>query len=431
MPRLDLDALFAEAPKKAGPKKAKGRISSILRGVDLFAGVGGLTMAAVASGCHILGVERNPVAAETGRRAGHPMVTGDASSVHLYDDMLFGVDLLVGGPPCQPFSSQGSGKGEYDSRDGFPIVLGAIDQLTPRRVVFENVPAFLQKKHAAYAKKVLSDLGKRFAYAGVWQLNAKDFGVPQDRKRVFLWAAEVPLQPPTPTHGPAAGRPYVSVRQALPHLALEAPAIHVRSETAVSRSIDEPSPTVATKGTIYTERKAGLVYGKDPHQGRRLTPDELKVLQGFPSSFMFTGNLGEQHKQVGNAVPPPMGKAVIEAVMYGLVTPRLTPQGVIERLRQENPEARLLEPRGAFDAGLVGVTNAVPWSRGKLVAAYSRDALIDASIAHLLEIEPTRDPEDVWDDSAQWVDQLGLTGSEHDPVVILLPEEDPIDWEEE
>ena len=140
---------------------------------------------------------------------------GDVYNLSVEEDESYVADGAVV-HNCQPFSSAGARGGKYDPRDGFKLVYNVIDELQPRRVVFENVPDFLLGKNAAYAKEVLDNLGSRFAAVGVWKINAKDFGVPQDRERVFIWAAERPMAPPVPTHGPRADQPYKTVRQALP-----------------------------------------------------------------------------------------------------------------------------------------------------------------------------------------------------------------------
>jgi len=341
---------------------------------------------------------------------------------------MWGVDVLIGGPPCQPFSTMGHGAGKYDARDGFPLVLDAVDALTPRRMVMENVRGFVSQRHTAYRNQVLRDLGQRFKYVGVWELNAKDFGVPQDRIRIFVWGSDVLLQAPTPTHGPQAGRSYVSVRQALP--GLQAPAIHVRSTTAKSRSIDQPSPTVATKGTIYTATRPGLIYGRDPAQGRRLTPPELKTLQGFPGAFTFSGNLSEQYTQIGNAVPPPLGKAVVEAVTAGIRSEPLPPNKVVAALKRDNPSALLFEPRELWDAALVGVTNASPF--GDLVAIYDFDKLLDLAIgATWAQSQGEADPQEVFQQASDHVhtNMMGTAGlMPNQPLIFHL--EDPIDWQE-
>jgi DNA (cytosine-5)-methyltransferase 1 len=349
------------------------------------------------------------------------------------EEILWGVDVLIGGPPCQPFSSMGERKGEYDPRDGFPLALRAIDELRPRRIVFENVRELLVARNRPYLERLMADLGRRFAYTGWWRLNAADYGVPQDRIRVFLWAAEVPLVPPVPTHGAGRGRPWKTTAEALPHLRAEAPAIHVRSVTAKSRSIDEPSPTVATKGTIYTSPRAGLVYGKDPlpPKARRLLPEELALLSGFPGMFAFTGNLTSRHRQVGNAVPPPLGLAVMEAVLAGIDAPKLTPRQALARLKRDNPHALLFEPREVWDSALVGVTNISPRGDGRLVAVYDHGRLLDRAFDEVRKNYPEYDEEEAFEmaSSHVWTNMHDQGMGALAPIVLQM--EDPLDWETE
>lgn len=413
MKLLDLVARI-EAQRKVPRARQDRSWTSLLRGIDLFSGAGGFTIGAVRAGLPIsLAVERDSAASQTARRAGHRVEAMEVADVDKTEEAtLYGVEVVIGGPPCQPFSSMGHRKGQYDPRDGFPLVLGALESLWPRRMVIENVRDFLAPKFAAYRDQVIDDLSRYFAHVGVWELNAKDFGVPQDRHRIFLWGAEVELQPPVPTHGPRTGVPYVTTRQALP--GLESPAIHVRATTARSRSIDVPAPTVTTKGTMYTAVREGLIYGRDRAVGRRLTVPELGALQGFPGAFEFTGRLGDQYKQVGNAVPPALGEAVVRAVLAGMVARRLSPSAVLEVLLRENPEAWLLEPREHLDVALVGVTNTSRWAGGKMVAVYSERHVVDIVVDLTLESERGKTWEEAEDeerddalaDAHAWIDSI-------------------------
>ena len=437
-------ALYATATDAllARPSSAH---SSLFRGVDLFAGAGGFTLGAMQAGCHVaLGIEKDEDAVRTARRHGHVVAKANVGDSSIYDDVLFRVDVLFGGPPCQPFSEMGAGQGQYDERDGFPLALDAIERLEPRRVVLENVRGFLSKRHAAYRARVLTDLRQHYAHVGVWKLNAKDFGVAQDRVRVFVWAAERHLDPPRPTHGPQAGHAYVGVIDVLPEL--EAPAVHQRSVTAKSRSTREPSPTVTTKGTLYTSRVPGIVFEKGMRERipvdaepadippRRIRADEQALIQGFPGAYTFSGTLTAQYRQVGNAVPPPLGRAVAKAIMAGLVKERLAPEQVAQRLRVENPNALLFEPRDVYDAALIGVTNAPEDAfgtrTGQLVAVYSRDTLLDLDIHAILEDEREMDPDDAFIMAADHVDNgmVFSSNSPHGPYVIRL--DDPIAWSE-
>lgn len=101
--------------------------------------------------------------------------------------------------PCQAFSQAGSRKGEADERNGWPWTVDAIDRFKPRWFVAENVRGLLSMPYLQ--DTILPDLRKRFRHVGYWVLDAADFGVPQRRRRVFLWAGEAPLRPPVPTHG--------------------------------------------------------------------------------------------------------------------------------------------------------------------------------------------------------------------------------------
>lgn len=366
---------------------------TMIRVVDLFAGAGGLTYGAeLAGGLVLAGVERSEIAVSTANKAGHNFHSMEVSELAEGDGGLeapfLGVDLLIGGPPCQPFSNQGSRKGQYDPRDGFPVAFGVIDNLAPARVVLENVDGLLGPQYEAYREQILTDMRKRFKKAGIWQLNAKDYGVPQDRQRVFVWGAERELAPPKPTHGPGAPRPYVGVRDVLPHLG---PAIITRNNTAKSRSTTLPSPTVTAKRTLYTAFKPNLVYrtgpsryhdrdtGLDvpiPKTDRTLTPSETRVLMGFPPDYPFQGTLEDQAKQIGNAVPPGLAKAVVLAATDGWYARFMKPEEAHAFMKKRNPDGWFLD-RSLFDAALLGVTNTLIRSRGKPVYVYGYNRLRD------------------------------------------------------
>ena len=428
-----------------------GTFTNLLRGIDLFAGAGGFTIGAVNAGCPItLAADSDPAAVRTSQRAGHAAEVMDVGEVGQTDQAtLYGVDVLIGGPPCQPFSKMGKRGGKNDKRDGFPLILNAIRDLEPKRVVFENVKEFLSPSHKTYRDSIVDAMAKHFRHVGIWQLNAKDFGLPQSRERAFIWGAEVPLDPPIPTHGPRAGKAYRSVAEVLPQLGM--PAVHTRATTARSRSVAEPSPTVTTKGTMYTATREGLIYGKSEDRVRnvrRLTVPELGALQGFPGAFTFTGNMGQKHRQVGNAVPPALGEAVVRAVLAGMRAERMKPSRVLDLLKEEHPEALLLEPRAdardehgkrvrGFDHALIGVTNTSKGCPGKLVAVYDRDLVIDISMDHSFaygdgDPEDEDDREEAFEGALSWLDSLqsGMGFGEPDPV-IQRRDLDQMDLDEE
>lgn len=138
-----------------------------------------------------------------------------------------------------------------------------------------------------------------------------------------------------------------------------------------------------------------------------MQPAELSALQGFPGTFEFTGNLGSRHAQVGNAVPPALGEAVMRAMLAGVVASRLSPQKVLDTLKRENPQAFLLEPRKVLDRALVGVTNVGPNATGSMVAVYDRDRLLDALVDDAVGADADEDErEDAWYEAQAYLDSI-------------------------
>ena len=108
--------------------------------LDLFAGCGGLSLGFEAAGFKTIGFEMVPDAAETYRNN----LNGKCQTIRL--DTAFNypaAQIIIGGPPCQPFSVGGNQKGIDDSRDGFPIFIDAVKKLKPKVFMFENVRGLL------------------------------------------------------------------------------------------------------------------------------------------------------------------------------------------------------------------------------------------------------------------------------------------------
>ncbi|WP_321530167.1 DNA cytosine methyltransferase [uncultured Desulfuromonas sp.] len=198
----------------------KGQFKS----VELFTGAGGLALGLEKSGWrHSALVERNQHACSTIQLNGerrHPLAknwklySNDVREIQ-YKDIVKNVDMVAGGPPCQPFSLGGKHRAHRDSRDMFPEAVRAVRELKPKYFLFENVKGLLRETFATYFNYIilqltyptivkrseeewqehLSRLEKRhtgrsrssLAYNVVYRLlNAADYGVPQHRHRVFI-----------------------------------------------------------------------------------------------------------------------------------------------------------------------------------------------------------------------------------------------------
>lgn len=216
----------------------KNRRSSI----ELFTGAGGLALGLEQSGWHHSAlIEQDDHACSTihlNESLGHPLAKGwrlfpdDARAVR-YSDLSDHVDMVAGGPPCQPFSLGGKHRAHLDKRDMFPEAVRAVRELRPACFVFENVKGLLRQSFASYFHYIILQLsypmlirkadedwqshlsklerhhtGSREAdlsYRVVYRLlDAADYGVPQHRHRVFIVGFRADLRQewsfPDPTH---------------------------------------------------------------------------------------------------------------------------------------------------------------------------------------------------------------------------------------
>ena len=326
-----------------------------MRSIELFAGAGGLALGLERAGAKTLmlvDADKHCCAALRANRSG--WYVRHAKVEHVAD-WPSNVDLVAGSPPCQPFSPGGASQGVFDPRNGWPVFVRAVKHIRPRFVVAENVPAMLRDEHVGYLSAIRDEIAKVCGWADVWELNAADYGVPQDRNRVFVVGAPKPLYMPNRTHTKEGaslfgGQRWVSVREAL-ELPKHASGIRRGHGFLPDRIADLDAPSSTVLATAFgigtdlrineaaglTEREVatagagrkdayGFMVGRPPdgwrwkgsiaNDGmRRPTEAEIAVLMGFPAEWKFTGRKTTRCRQRGNAVCPAVAEAVGRQLM--------------------------------------------------------------------------------------------------------------------
>ncbi|WP_417915376.1 DNA cytosine methyltransferase [Candidatus Electronema sp. JM] len=278
--------------------------------LDLFAGCGGLSLGFEAHGFRTIAYEMDEYAAETYNRN----LLGKCVQETLTVDSVYPkADIVIGGPPCQPFSVGGKQLGLQDARDGFPIFLAAVKQLEPEVVLFENVRGMLYK-NKWYLHEVVNALEKFGYYIRYSLLNAVDYEVPQNRERVIVIGAKQKI------NLPKKANKRIAAGQALGELALQ----HDDSSKFLTESMDqyvakyEKASKCVTPRDLHLNKPARTLTCRnlagstgDMHRirlqdgrRRRLTVREAARLQSFPDWFEFAGNETQQFNQIGNAVAP-------------------------------------------------------------------------------------------------------------------------------
>lgn len=357
--------------------------------IDLFCGAGGLSEGFRQAGFHVLAGQDFDEQAGKTFAATHPEATFIGGPIQKVTPQQLlkaagkkkgEIDVIVGGPPCQGYSVYNHQRGVSDPRAGlFREYLRIVEGIQPRWLVMENVTGITSIAGGGIVDEIKKEMNKLGYRVEMQVLKAEEFGVPQERRRVFFIATrtEAPILFPKPTHGPGL-EPFVTVWDAISDLPVlkngdgervrntyrkspqngyqallrgncPAPTNHSASRLAKIneermrhippggswRDIPHhllPDGMKRAKRSDHTKRygrprktdlactiltKCDVHWGAyiHPVQDRALTVREAARLQSFPDFFEFQGSRTEQYVQVGNAVPPLLGKRVAEALL--------------------------------------------------------------------------------------------------------------------
>ncbi len=346
------------------PRKAKGRLPKV-KSLSFFSGALGLDLGMELAGfkpllycefdrkCRMTIEANRPDAALVG-----DICKVDADEIRRLAGLgpSDTVDVMFGGPPCQAFSTAGAGRAFGDDRGNvFLRYLDLAEELDPTYLVIENVRGLLSaswplKKNGPkvkggalkYVLNRLKDMGREVTFE---LYNAANFGAPQVRERVVLVAkkgGKVGKLVPTHSQNPKWNLPkWVTFAEATDGLVEchhtdfpESRAKYLRmlgegqywkdlpedvraeamgksyelsgGKTGFYRRIwnDRPCPTLVTSPTMPA------TYLCHPDEIRPLSVEEYKRIQGFPDDWRICGDLVDQYKQIGNAVPVALGQAI-------------------------------------------------------------------------------------------------------------------------
>ncbi len=372
-----------------------------LTAIDLFCGAGGLSEGFRQAGFHVLaGQDFDEAAGATfaathheAKFIGGPIQKVSAQALLKASGMKKGeIDVILGGPPCQGYSVYNHKRGSDDPRAGlFKEYLRIVEGVRPRWIVMENVTGITSIANGGIVREITDGMGALGYRVDKRILKAEEFGVPQERRRIFFIATrtDAPILFPDPTHGVpnvmpelfAEHRntlpPFVTIWDAISDLpALEngekqgamkyaskpkneyqamlrgaLKVVHNHDAPMLSKLNLErmrhippggswrdipfkllPDGMKRAKRSDHTKRygrpkktdmsctiltKCDVHWGAyiHPVQDRAISVREAARLQSFPDFFKFEGSRTEQYVQVGNAVPPLLGKCVAEALL--------------------------------------------------------------------------------------------------------------------
>jgi DNA (cytosine-5)-methyltransferase 1 len=278
--------------------------------LDLFAGCGGLSLGFEAAGFNTIGYEMEPNAAETYRNN----LNGDCLTIKLDTSFYYpDAQIVIGGPPCQPFSVGGNQKGIEDGRDGFPVFIDAVKKLNPTVFMFENVRGLLYS-NKWYFEIILEELRSLGYVIDYRLLNAVDYGIPQNRERLFVVGHNSKF------NFPVMKNPKVTVKDAISDLMSTVPeeskfltkaqdtyiAKYEKASDCINpRDLypDKPSRTLTCRNLSAATGDMHRIKLADGRR-RRMLVREAARLQSFPDWFEFSGTDTKKFNQIGNAVPP-------------------------------------------------------------------------------------------------------------------------------
>lgn len=304
-----------------------------LKFIDLFAGVGGIRLGFSDIGECVFSSEIDKFAQQTYECNFAHKPSGDITEIDENDIPSF--DIILAGFPCQPFSNAGLRKGFDDTRGTLFFDIARIVRHHKPSVVFlENVKGLrTHNKGQTYA--VICDTLKQMGYnIHAKVLNAKNYGVPQNRERIYIvgFLENVDFKFPDSSSSDTlvgniledevADKYTISDRLWDGHQRRKEK--HIANGNGFGYSLfNRNSVYASTISARYYKDGSEILIAQDGKNPRKLTPREAARLQGFPDTFKIPVSDNQAYKQFGNSVAVPVIKAVASEIYAALQKPRL------------------------------------------------------------------------------------------------------------
>ncbi|MBT8515571.1 DNA cytosine methyltransferase [Polynucleobacter paneuropaeus] len=351
----------AKTPKESqrdlfGNVKVKKYSKSAPRLIDLFAGIGGIRMGFELEGCEtVFTSEWDESAQRTYEANFGDKPFGDITAVD--EKTIPPFDILLAGFPCQPFSQAGLKKGLADTRGTlFFDVARIVNHHRPRVVFLENVKRF-RTHDGGNTFQVVKDVLEGMGYSVYSEvLNAKDFGVPQNRERIYIIGVlgDVDFSFPTPPKTEVKLGDILEKKVDAKYTISDTlwaghqrrKAEHIEKGNGFGYSLfNEKSKYTSTISARYYKDGSEILIEQKGKNPRKLTPREAARLQGFPDTFVLPASDTQTYKQFGNSVAVPVVNALAKEVLKTMK--KINPKKVehkkinVEKIKKEKVSAAL------------------------------------------------------------------------------------------
>lgn len=293
--------------------------------IDLFAGIGGIRLAfeRVGGNC-VFSSEWDKFSQTTYQANFKNLPAGDITQIEASE--VPDHDILVGGFPCQPFSQAGLKQGFQDTRGTlFFDVVRIIKKRLPSMLLLENVKGFVGHDKGNTMRVVVASLEKLGYNIFYKILNAKDFGLPQNRQRIFIVGinkdklGNCGFTFPSPTFEPTRVgnilEKSVDEKYTLSDRLWQGHQRRLAEHRAKGNGFGysifcKESPYTSTISARYYKDGSEILISQDKNNPRKLTPREAARLQGFPDNFIIPVSDAQAYKQFGNSVAVPVVEAI-------------------------------------------------------------------------------------------------------------------------